>query len=124
MTKQEAIELLQSIEVTYNHEDTYREILDAVWEIDDKLANEGYRADLYDLLMEENIYDADDSIIEDIVAREVADGGLERLYYFLGDWTPNSTLVRIDAYGNLTSVDTERLEILIDDLIYAVELLD
>lgn len=122
MTKQEAIELVQDIEIKYPYADTYREILDAAWEIDDKLGNEGYRVDLYGILMEENIYDTFDSIMDEIVAREMSNGGIDRLYYFMGDWTPNSDLVKINAYGNLTTVDADTLEdlktILIDELEY------
>ena len=123
MTKREAIELLENIEIKYPYADTYREIVDAVWEIDDSLGNT-HQIDLYDVLMEEDIYDASDSILDDIVAREVSMGGIDRLYYFMGDWTPNSELAKINAYGNLTTVDADTLETIIDSLLYELERLE
>lgn len=58
---------------------------------------------------------------EDIAKNEIDNGGLIRLYYFLGDANLNNNLFEIDGYGNLKDVYSGDIRNLIDEILEALE---
>lgn len=94
-------EKIENIEIGYDYGEVYTELKNTV--ID-------YMNDTQD-------WDFD-SIGEDIIDYELAEmqaknelenGGLIRLYYFLGDANLNNELFRINGYGNLEDLDIDDL---------------
>ena len=51
----------------------------------------------------------DYKIAEDIANHKLKNGGLIKLYYFLGDANINNDIFKIDDYGNLKDVDGDDL---------------
>lgn len=54
---------------------------------------------------------------EDIAKRELENGGLIRLYYFLGDANLNNDIFRINGYGNLTDINKDDLDYIKEQII-------
>ena len=97
---------IEDIEITYDYDKVYGDLINAC--ID-------YQNETQDWCLEyifEDIIDYE--IAEEIAKRELEQGGLIRLYYFLGSANLNNSLFMIDGYGNLTDID-------IDDLRYIKE---
>ena len=95
-------ERVESIEITYDYEEVYCDLKNAV--ID-------YMNDTQDWDFEnigEDIIDYD--FAEQQAKYELENGGLLRLYYFLGNTTPRGDLFKINGYGNLENVDIEDLQ--------------
>lgn len=95
-------ERVESIDITYNYEEVYCDLKNAV--ID-------YMNDTQDWDFEtigEDIIDYD--FAEEQAKYELENGGLLRLYYFLGNTNPNDDLFKINGYGNLENVDIEDLK--------------
>lgn len=93
---------IEEIEITYDYDETYNNLYNTI--ID-------YMNDTQDWSFEyifEDIISYD--VAEDIAKNELENGGLIRLYYFLGDANLNNELFRIDGYGNLTDINREDLE--------------
>ena len=94
-------EKIENIEVGYDYEETYTNLKHTV--ID-------YMNDTQDWDFE--------SIGEDIINYELAEerakyelenGGLVRLYYFLGNANMNNELFKLNGYGNLEDLDIDDL---------------
>ena len=95
-------ERVESIEITYDYEEVYCDLKNAV--ID-------YMNDTQDWDFEtvgEDIIDYD--FAEEQAKSELENGGLLRLYCYLGDANLNSDLFKINGYGNLESVYKEDLQ--------------
>lgn len=95
-------ERVESIKITYDYEDVYYNLKNAI--ID-------YMNDSQDWDFEsigEDIIDYD--FAEEQAKHELENGGLLRLYYYLGDANLDSALFRINAYGNLENVYDEDLQ--------------
>lgn len=95
-------ETIEAIDVTYDYEETYCSLYNAV--ID-------YMNDTQDFDLEyifEDFIDYD--MAEEICKHELEQGGLIRVYYFLGDANLNNSVFRIDGYGNLEDVNYDDLE--------------
>lgn len=95
-------ERVESIAITYDYEEVYCDLKNAV--ID-------YMNDTKDWDFEtigEDIIDYD--FAEEQAKCELENGGLSRLYYFLGNTKPNGDLFKINGYGNLENVDIEDLK--------------
>ena len=100
---------IEKIEISYDYEKTYTELRNTVIDY----MNETQDWDL-DYLFEEFI---DYETAEEIAKRELENGGLIRLYYFLGDANLNNPIFKIDGYGNLTDIDKDDLSCLKNDII-------
>lgn len=100
---------IEEIEISYNYEKTYTELRNTVIDY----MNETQDWDL-DYLFDEFI---DYEIAEEIAKKELENGGLIRLYYFLGDANLNNPIFKIDGYGNLTDIDKDDLSYLKNDII-------
>ena len=113
MTKIELKEYLENYSKTYDIEEDYRNIYNAC--ID-------YMNDTQDFSLEyifENIIDYD--LAEEIAKNEIDNGGLIRLYYFLGDANLNNSIFKINGYGNLEDFISYDLDLLIDELLNNLE---
>lgn len=94
-------ERVESIEITYDYEEVYCDLKNAV--ID-------YMNDTKDWDFEyigENIIDYE--LAEDQARCELENGGLARLYYFMGNANMNNELFKINGYGNLEDIDIDDL---------------
>lgn len=112
MTLRELYDEIQDIEITYDYGDTYSNLYNAVI---------GYENDSQDFSLDylfEEIIDYD--YAEELAKRELEDGGLIRLYYFLGDINANDELFRINDYGNLSSISMDDLSFLKTEILDAI----
>ena len=95
-------ERVESIEITYDYEEAYCDLKNAVTD---------YMNDTQDWDFEtigEDIIDYD--FAEQQAKYELENGGLLRLYYFLGNANLNNNLFRVDGYGNLEDIDISDLQ--------------
>lgn len=95
-------EIVENIEITYDYEEVYCDLKNAVTD---------YMNDTQDWDFDtigEDIIDYD--FAEEQAKHELENGGLLRLYYYLGDAYLNSDLFKINGYGNLENVDIEDLK--------------
>lgn len=102
-------ERVENIEVTYNYEESYCNLKNAV--ID-------YMNDTQDWDFEyigEDIIDYE--LAEEQVKYELEQGGLIRLYYFLGDANLNNNLFKVDGYGNLQDLEKTDLEYMKEEIL-------
>ena len=58
---------------------------------------------------------------EEYAKSELENGGLVRLYYFLGNANCNNDLFKIDGYGNLEDITLNDLEVLKDDILEVLD---
>jgi hypothetical protein len=109
MKLEELKDKIEEIEITYDYEDTYNNLYNTVIDYE----NDTQEWD-FDYLFEEYVsYD----LAEDIAKNELENGGLVRLYYFLGDANLNNDMFRINGYGNLEDINKEDLEYLKDEIL-------
>lgn len=94
-------EKIENIEVGYDYEETYTNLKNTV--ID-------YMNDTQDWdfnYIGEDIIDYE--LAEDQAKYELENGGLVRLYYFMGNANMNNELFKINGYGNLEDIDIDDL---------------
>lgn len=106
-------ERVESIDITYNYEEVYCELKNAI--ID-------YMNDTQDWKFEyigENIIDYE--MAEEQAKHELENGGLLRLYYYLGDANLNSNLFKINGYGNLENVYIEDLQDMREEILDMID---
>ena len=102
-------ERVESIEVTYDYEESYCNLKNAV--ID-------YMNNTQDWDFEEIGEDIIDyELAEGQVKYELENGGLLRLYYFLGNANLNNPLFKINGYGNLEDIDITDLEYMKEEIL-------
>ena len=113
MDKLEFLEKVKNVEISYDLEDTYDELYD-LWM--------DYLCDTNDYSMEYifNEFCSYD-LAEDIARNELENGGLIRLYYFLGNADLTENIFKIDGYGNLENIEKSDLEYIKHELIYNLE---
>lgn len=109
MDLKELKEKIENIKITYDYDEVYSELYNAVIDYQ----NETQDFDM-DYLFEDFI---DYDLAEERAKYELDTGGLIRLYYFLGDANLNNSLFRIDGYGNLSDVGLDDLECLKADIL-------
>lgn len=66
----------------------------------------------------------DYELAEEQAKYELEQGGLVRLYYFLGNANCNNDLFRIDGYGNLEDITKEDLDIIKEEILEKIEELE
>lgn len=106
-------ERVESIEITYNYEEVYCDLKNAV--ID-------YMNDTQDWDFEtigEDIIDYDSA--EEQTKYELENGGLARLYYFLGNVNLNNNLFRVNGYGNLEDIDISDLQYMKEEILDMID---
>lgn len=104
---------IESIEVGYNYNETYTNLSNTC--IDYQNDNQEW--------FTEDVFDEYCSceVVEDRIKYELEGGGLERLYYFLGDTDLKQDIFKINCYGNLENIDINDLECLKQDIIDRID---
>lgn len=102
MNKKELKEKVENIEITYDYEETYSNLYNACIDYMNETQDWGLEYIFEDYIS----YDT----AEEMAKNELENGGLIRLYYFLGDANLNNEMFRIDGYGNLSDFTKEDLE--------------
>lgn len=104
---------IEEIEITYDYEDTYNNLYNTVIDYENDTQDWDF-----DYLFKEYVsYD----LAEDIAKNELENGGLVRLYYFLGDANLNNDMFRINGYGNLEDINKDDLEYLKDEILNIID---
>lgn len=101
--------IIENIEVSYDYDKTYTELLNTCIDYQ----NETQDWDFEDIF--EDIVDYE--LAEDRAKYELEQGGLIRLYYFLGDANLNNEIFKINGYGNLQDLTKEDLEIVKEEIL-------
>lgn len=102
-------EKIENIEIGYDYEEVYTELKNTVIDY----MNDTQDWD-FDYIGEDII---DYELAEDQAKYELENGGLIRLYYFLGDANLNNELFRINGYGNLEDIDIDYLNNIKEEII-------
>lgn len=114
MNKRELKEKIENIEITYDYEESYNNLYNTCIDY----MNETQDFEL-EYLFEDYI---DYDLAEEIAKRELENGGLERLRYYMGDtYFHYRDIFKIDAYGNLSNIDIDDLKNLKDEIIENLE---
>ena len=114
MNIRELRENIEGIAIGYDYEAVYGELyntMDEYW----CETQHWFGEDLF-----ANFVDYD--YAEELAKYELEEGGLARLYYFMGDVNfVCCNLLKINAYGNLEEVDIDDLNLLKDELIAEID---
>lgn len=106
-------ERIEGIEITYDYDQTYTDLLNAT--ID-------YQNDTQDWCFEQCFEDIIDyEIAEEQAKYELENGGLVRLYYYLGDANLNNEIFKINGYGNLTDIEKSDLEYIKEEILNIID---
>ena len=106
---EELKERIEGIEITYDYDQTYTDLLNAT--IDYQNDTQTWN---FEYLFEDII---DYETAEEQAKYELENGGLIRLYYFLGDANLNNEIFKIDGYGNLTDIEKSDLEYIKEEIL-------
>ena len=107
---------IENIDITYDYGETYNNLYNAYIDYENETND-------YDLeYLFEDIIDYD--MAEERARYELEQGGLIRLYYFLGDANLNNDIFRVDGYGNLQDIHKEDLEDLKQEILERIEELE
>lgn len=102
-------ERVENIEITYDYEDTYCNLRNTIIDY----MNDTQDWD-FDYIGEDII---DYELAEEQAKHELEQGGLARLYYFLGDANCNNNLFKVDGYGNLQDLEKTDLEYMKEEIL-------
>lgn len=105
-------ERVENIEITYDYEETYCNLKNAIIDY----MNDTQDWD-FDYIGEDII---DYELAEEQAKHELEQGGLIRLYYFLGDANLNNNLFKVNGYGNLEDIEKADLENMKEEILYFV----
>ena len=106
-------ERIENIESSYDYEEYYKELYNTTVD---------YMNDNQDFDFEylfEDIIDYDSA--EECAKQELENGGLTRLYYFLGDANLNNDMFKIDGYGNLTDINKDDLDYIKEEILNEID---
>lgn len=95
-------EIIENIKSSYNYDTYYTELRNTII----NYSNESQDWD-FEYLFDDIV---DYEIAEEFAKQQLNDGGLIRLYYFLGDANLNNDIFKIDGYGNLTDINKDDLD--------------
>ena len=106
-------ERIENIESSYDYDTYYTELLNTT--ID-------YQNETQDWCFEYLFTDIIDyEIAEDVAKSELENGGLIRLYYFLGDANLNNEIFKLDGYGNLTDINKDDLDYIKEQILEIID---
>jgi len=111
--KNETIEKIKNIEITYDYEESYNDLYNTCIDY----MNETQDFSIEYLFNEIVSYD----YVEEMAKYELENGGLVRLYYFLGNANFNNDIFKINGYGNVEDVYKEDLEYLKSEILEILE---
>ena len=63
----------------------------------------------------------DYELAEDYARRELEEGGLVRLYYFMGNANMNNEIFRVNGYDNLEDIDKDDLDCIKNEILEIIE---
>ena len=109
MDLKELKEKIENIEITHDYENSYTDLYNAVIDYMDETQDFDFEYLFDDII--------DYEMAEERARYELENGGLVRLYYFLGDINCNNDIFRINAYGNLEEINIDDLEDLKQEII-------
>ena len=109
-------EKIEAIEIDYDYEQVYNNLYNACIDYMNDTQNWDFEYIFEDIVN----YD----LAEERAKWELENGGLLRLYYFMGDANFNRDLFRIDGYGNLTDVNKEDLDDLKEEILDKIKELE
>ena len=115
-TLQELKKEIENIDITYDYEETYSKLYNTVIDYE----NDTQTWD-FDYIFEDMI---DYDTAEEMAKHELENGGLIRLYYFLGNANLNNTLFELDGYGNLEDITNDNLEYIKNEILDNIERLE
>ena len=107
---------IENIEITYDYEEVYSNLYNTCIDYMNETQNWDFE------YLFEDIIDYD--FAEERAKYELEQGGLIRLYYYLGDANLNNSIFRIDGYGNLSDIHKEDLEYLKQEILERIEELE
>lgn len=110
---EELKERIEGIEITYDYDQTYTDLLNATIDYQ----NDTQTWD-FEYLFEDII---DYETAEEQAKYELENGGLVRLYYYLGDANLNNKIFKIDGYGNLTDIEKSDLEYIKEEILNIID---
>lgn len=102
-------ERVENIKVTYDYEESYCNLKNAI--IDYMNNTQDWD---FDTIGEDII---DYELAEEQAKHELEQGGLARLYYYLGNANMNNELFKVNGYGNLEDIDITDLEYMKDEIL-------
>lgn len=102
-------ERVENINVTYDYEESYCNLKNAI--IDYMNTTQDWD---FDYIGEDII---DYELAEEQAKHELEQGGLARLYYYLGDANLNNNLFKVDGYGNLQDLEKTDLEYMKEEIL-------
>lgn len=102
-------ERVENIKITYDYEEAYCNLKNAV--IDYMNNTQDWD---FDYIGEDII---DYELAEEQAKYELEQGGLARLYYYLGDANLNNNLFKVDGYGNLQDLEKTDLEYMKEEIL-------
>lgn len=104
---------IEDIEIGYDYEDNYCKLYNTCIDYE----NNTQKFD-FDYLFEDFIsYD----IAEEMAKNEIEQGGLERLYYFLGNANLNNNMFKINGYGNLEDITINDFRYLKEEILKTIK---
>lgn len=106
-------ERIENIESSYDYDTYYTELLNTT--IDYQNETQDW---CFEYLFEDII---DYEIAEDVAKSELENGGLIRLYYFLGDANLNNEIFKLDGYGNLTDINKDDLDYIKEQILEIID---
>ena len=105
-------ERVENIEITYDYEESYCNLKNAVIDYMNNTQDWDFEAIGSDII--------DYELAEEQAKYELEQGGLVRLYYYLGDANLNNNLFKVDGYGNLQDLEKTDLEYMKEELLFAI----
>lgn len=106
-------ERIENIESSYDYDTYYTELLNTTIDYQNKTQDW-----CFEYLFEDII---DYEIAEDVAKSELENGGLIRLYYFLGDANLNNEIFKLDGYGNLTDINKDDLDYIKEQILEIID---
>ena len=102
-------EIVENIEITYDYEETYCNLKNAVIDYMNNAQDWDFETIGEDII--------DYELAEEQAKHELEQYGLIRLYYYLGDANLNNPLFKINGYGNLEDIDITDLEYMKEEIL-------
>lgn len=110
MNLKELKEKIENFNISYDYEQNYCDLYNAVIDYENETQNFIGLSDAFNDFVN---YD----LAEEIARNELDNGGLVRLYYFLGDANLNNNIFKINGYGNLEDIDIDDFNYLKEELL-------
>lgn len=113
MNLKELKKRIEDIEIGYDYEENYCKLYNTCTDYENETQNFNF-----DYLFEDFVsYD----IAEEMAKNEIEQGGLKRLYYFLGNANLNNDIFKINGYGNLEDITIDDFEYLKDEILKVIK---